>query len=68
MSWIAPINDFALFHKNYTGFAQEEEAVVYGKCDVGPCELIPGLVYDSETKQCSWPDEVGCSLEGKLIH
>ena len=40
--------------------------MVYGKCDVGPCELIPGLVYDSETKQCSWPDEVGCSLDGKL--
>ena len=42
------------------------EEIVYGKCDVGPCELIPGLVYDSETKQCSWPDEVGCSFDGKL--
>jgi len=59
MKYLVP---FVLFFMQ-SGFAQEEEAVVYGKCDVGPCELIPGLVYDSETKQCSWPDEVGCSLE-----
>ena len=26
--------------------------------------MIPGLVYDADTNQCAWPDEVGCSLDG----
>ena len=34
-------------------------------CDPGPCIEIPGLVYNAELEECAWPDEVGCSLEGK---
>ena len=47
------------YHFFFTGWAQE-----FGKCEPGPCELIPGLVYDADTNQCAWPDEVGCSLDG----
>ena len=48
----------------FIGFSQEEAAAALGPCDAGPCELIPGLVYNAETNQCSWPDEAGCSLAG----
>ena len=47
------------FYLVFTGWAQE-----FGRCEPGPCELIPGLVYDADTNQCAWPDEVGCSLDG----
>ena len=47
------------FNLVFTGWAQE-----FGRCEPGPCELIPGLVYDADTNQCAWPDEVGCSLDG----
>ncbi len=40
--------------------------VLAQNCDPGVCAGIPGLVYNAELDQCAWPDEVGCSLQGKL--
>ena len=37
-------------------------------CDPGICGSIPGLVYNADLDQCAWPDEVGCSLNGKSDH
>ena len=55
-------NCFDEIFLDFTGWAQE-----FGRCEPGPCELIPGLVYDADTNQCAWPDEVGCSLDGKYF-
>ena len=53
---------FVLLLISQSCFAQEG-----GPCDPGPCETIPGLVYNAESNECSWPDEVGCSLQGNFF-
>ena len=49
-----------MYYCLFSAFAQEG-----GPCDPGICNEIPGLVYNAETNECAWPDEVGCSLQGK---
>merc|ERR1712088_1010388 len=53
------------FNFNQGGFAQEgvqEPIQCEGPCDPCICREVPGLVYDADTTECAWPDEVGCKL------
>ena len=54
----------------FLGFAEEgaEPVQCEGPCDPCICKGIPGLVYNAETDQCAWPDEVGCNLNGNNIN
>ena len=56
-----------------SGFAQEgaqEPIKCEGPCDPCICRDVPGLVFDADTNECAWPDEVGCKLTGdsKYLH
>ena len=56
-----------------SGFAQEgaqEPIQCEGPCDPCICREVPGLVFDADTNECAWPDEVGCKLTGdsKYLH
>merc|ERR1712038_800474 len=54
-----------VFNFNQGGFAQEgaqEPIKCEGPCDPCICRDVPGLVFDADTNECAWPDEVGCKL------